>query len=249
MSHFPELILILSGTTSVFSYWWKGWISEDTAYTLLFVLLAFAIVTTWFGVSIFRERWRVPTTIASLALFGLSIADGDIRLSALLAGLVAGFALMVFGLYYMAAGAFRGKGQPRKGGSAAFGWAMIGIGFLFFTFRHYLPNLPSSPPVSSEDCPGKTQTIDLTTAWYPVNPGIKCHMQIQLVSGVILIGNSSRVAEVHTTSPPNTTDGISLEYARAKSETARVTVLLCPYRSYVMPWGTCVPRSPELHEQ
>jgi len=244
---FLDFILILSGTTSIFKLWWTGWINEETAYNLLIALIAFVVVTTWFGSLIFREKSRVPITIASLALFGLSMADGDFRLAGLLAGLVAGFALLIFGLHYMATGAFRRAGQgSRKGGSVTFGWAMVAIGALFFVFRHYLP---IAPPISSEECPGKTKTIDLTSEWYPVNPGLKCNMQIHLLSGVILIGTSSRVAEVHPTSPPDATDGISLEYARATSGTARVTVLLCPYRSYVMPWGTCVPRSPELHEQ
>lgn len=101
-----DFILLWSATITILKPTTKGYISVESAALLLFAALAFVTVTRVAGSNLFRERSRIPKFLSSLALFALSVADGDVQLALNVAIWTMAIPLSLFGLYICARSAF-----------------------------------------------------------------------------------------------------------------------------------------------
>lgn len=96
---FIDFILLWSAAILVLKLGLKGYLSAETGALLLFGALLFVLLTRFAGSNIFRERSRAPKFFASLALFALSAADGDVRLALQVAAWTMALPICLFGLY------------------------------------------------------------------------------------------------------------------------------------------------------
>src|ERR1700747_1263160 len=96
---FIDFIMLWSAAISVLKLGLKGYISTETGAFLLIGALLFVVFTRMLGSNIFRERSRVPKFFVSLALFALSVADGDIRLAIQAAAWTMALPICLFGMY------------------------------------------------------------------------------------------------------------------------------------------------------
>jgi hypothetical protein len=103
---FIDFVLLWSAVISVLKLALKEYISTETGALLLIGVLLFVVITRLMGSNIFRERSRVPKFFLSLALFALSVADGDVRLAIQVAIWTMALPICLFGMYICFRSAF-----------------------------------------------------------------------------------------------------------------------------------------------
>jgi hypothetical protein len=83
-----------------------GQITVETGAFLLMGLLLFVSVTRIMGSNVFRDRSRIPKFLASLAMFALGVADGDVNAAISVAIWTSALPICLFGLYICFRSAF-----------------------------------------------------------------------------------------------------------------------------------------------
>ncbi len=100
-----DFLLLVSAGTNAFKLAINHWISAQEAVVYIVVVVLFLAITGALGVRTpFRRRTGLAKVLLSVVQFGISVADGDLRLAAFCAVVAILIGVMGFGLYYMVAG-------------------------------------------------------------------------------------------------------------------------------------------------
>lgn len=94
-----DFVLLWSASITVLKYGLQGMVSPETGGLVLMGVLFFVVITRLAGSNVFRNRGVIPKFVASLACFGLSVADGDIRAAVDVAIWTSALPICLFGLY------------------------------------------------------------------------------------------------------------------------------------------------------